>query len=97
MRDSFGENKIFSVIRDCHSSLKWLSEEEGISDKEAPEEHRENLKQLEKLGIVYRRNGRSLGIRWQRLRRLVEKSARGQGVPYEPADIVEYFAVTSRY
>ncbi len=94
MRNSFGENKIFGVIRDCHSSLKWLSQEEGISEKEAPEEHKENLKQLEKLGIVYKRNGRSLGIRWQRLRRLVERSG-SQGVPYEPADLVEYFAITA--
>ena len=90
---TYGDNKIFSVIRECHGALEWLSQEEGISDKSAPDGYKEDLKQLEKLGIVYKRNGRSLGIRWQRLRRLMERGARGSEVPYEPAEILKYFAV----
>lgn len=89
----YGENKIFGVIRDCHGALTWLHKEEGIEEKQAPEQHKDNLKQLEKLGIVYKRNGRSLGIRWQRLRKLIERSSRGDGVPYEPEDVLNYFAV----
>ncbi|MBX9695562.1 MAG: hypothetical protein K2Z81_24475 [Cyanobacteria bacterium] len=90
-----GESKIFGVIRECHSALKWLQSEEGIEEKQAPEEHRGNLKQLEKLGIVYKRNGRSLGIRWQRLRKLIERADRHGSVPFEPDDVLKFFAVAT--
>jgi len=89
------ENKIFGVIRDCHESLSWLQASEGTDEKKAPEEHRDNLKQLEKLGIVYKRNGRSLGIRWQRIRKLIERSAHGSAVPNNPQEMLDYFTVST--
>ncbi len=90
-----GDSKIFGVIRECHGALSWLRTEEGIEEKRAPEEHRDYLKQLEKLGIVYKRNGRSLGIRWQRLRKLIERSQRGGSVPFEPDDVLKFFALVA--
>ena len=87
---SKGTNKIFGVIRGCHDFLTWLSDEEGASIKEMPEEYKSDCKQLQNLGIVYTRNNRSLGIRWQRLRQLI--SRHDQNAPYKPEELIQYFA-----
>ena len=81
-------SKLFDVITDCHEFLSWLHDREGISIKEMPEEYKDECKQLQKLGIVYKRNNRNLGIKWQRLRKLIAR--RGAEVPYEREEMLSY-------
>lgn len=88
-----GANKIFEVIRNNHAFLSWLNSEESPDIKEMPEEYKADCKQLQNLGIVYKRNNRSLGIKWQRLRQLI--SRHDANAPYEQADLIEYFAATA--
>ncbi|HMP53567.1 MAG TPA: hypothetical protein PKD05_18605 [Candidatus Melainabacteria bacterium] len=87
-----GANKLFGVISESHEFLSWLHNEEDPAIKEMPEEFKESFKQLDKLGIVYKRNNRSLGIRWQRLRKLIERdNTTGAALPYEPEELLQYF------
>ncbi|MBZ0184825.1 MAG: hypothetical protein K8F91_01145, partial [Candidatus Obscuribacterales bacterium] len=72
--------------------LDWVHGEESAQIKQAPEEFKDDLKRLDKLGIVYKRNNRSLGIRWQRLRKIVERNNHGMSVPFEHDRVLEYFS-----
>lgn len=86
-----GQQKLLAVIQDCHEALEWLHGSEGTNLKEAPDEYVADLKQLDKLGIVYKRNNRSLGIRWQRLRKLAERGTPTGSIPYNTDDILMHF------
>lgn len=66
--------------------------EDGAEVKQAPDELKDDIKRLDKLGIVYKRNNRSPGIRWQRLRKIVERNNTGMNVPFEHERLLEYFA-----
>ena len=88
-----GANKIFEVIRNNHEFLSWLNNEESPDIKEMPEEYKADCKQLQNLGIVYKRNNRSLGIKWQRLRQLI--SRHDANAPFGQEDLIEYFAATA--
>ena len=88
-------NKIFNVIQDCGDFLSWLHDKEGIYIKEMPDEFKDDCKQLQKLGIVYKRNNRNLGIKWIRLRRLLERS--GASVPSSRDDIIDYCTESDMY
>lgn len=85
---SNGTNKIFNVIHGCRVFLKWLHREDVVEIKQMPEEYKTDCKKLLDLGIVYKRNNRTLGIRWQRLRRLVERN--GESVPYDADELLSY-------
>ena len=87
-----GANKLLDVIRESHRFLLWIHEKEDPEIKALPEEFKDDFKQLDKLGIVYKRNNRSLGIRWQRLRRLIERNTpAGSGLPCDPDALLKYF------
>ncbi len=85
---SRGTNKIFDVIRNCHVFLTWLHGEDGVAIKEMPTEYKDDCKKLQDLGIVYKRNNRTLGIRWQRLRKLIERN--GTDIPYNSDELLSY-------
>ncbi|MGE0262069.1 MAG: hypothetical protein AB7V06_05210 [Candidatus Obscuribacterales bacterium] len=87
-----GDQKLFGVIRECYPVLSWVHLEDGAEIKHAPDEFKDDIKRLDKLGIVYKRNNRSLGIRWQRLRKIVERNNTGIIVPLEHERLLEYFA-----
>ena len=84
MRDQ--KKSIFDVMTECSEFLSWLHVKEGISIKQMPERFKDECKQLSKLGIVYRRNNRSLGIKWQRIRRLLAR--RGTVLPLEKEELL---------
>lgn len=88
-----GTNKLFEVIRNCYEFLSWLHSEEKVTLKELPEKFKSDCKKMQDLGIVYRRNNMSLGIRFQRLRQLISKN--GQEIPYNPDLLMGYFAEPS--
>lgn len=82
-------NKIFGKIRECGDFLSWLHKEEGIYIKEMPSSFKAECTQLQKLGIVYKRNNRNLGIKWIRLRRLLERS--GNDTPLSRKELIDFF------
>ena len=89
-----GANKLFGVIRDRGEFLLWLHEEESPTFKEMPEKYKDDFKQLDKLGIVYKRNNREMGIRWQRIRRLIERDTIGDtNIPADPQLLLEYLSI----
>lgn len=88
-----GTNKIFDVIRNCYEFLSWLHANESATIKELPVEYKADCKKMQDLGIVYRRNNLSLGIRFQRLRQLILKT--GQDIPYNPDKLMGYFGQPS--
>lgn len=82
-------NKVFGSIRECGDFLSWLYGREGVYIKEMPEKFKPECKQLQKLGIVYKRNNRNLGIKWIRLRRLLERS--GINAPFCRDELIKHF------
>lgn len=67
------DNKFLELLRDCSDTLKWLQGVEPISLKEIPNGHMENVKRLEKVGIVFMRNRVTAQLRRQRLRRITDQ------------------------
>lgn len=72
---------ILDVLEDSLAALTWVNTaDSGVS---VPEAHTEKLKRLEKLGIIFKRNNTTFGLRKQRLRKLLEREAGKVSIPEE--------------
>jgi hypothetical protein len=69
----FPDNKFLDLLRDCDNTLTWLSATEPVSVEEIPIQHAENVKSLEKVGVIYKRNNRYINLRRQRLKKIAEQ------------------------
>lgn len=80
----FTENSAFlSTLEKCTPALRWLDSRVGtINSHEIPEECVDQIKRLEQMGLVYRRNNLTLGIQTQRLRRLLKRESQGMHASY---------------
>jgi hypothetical protein len=76
MTTTSSDHKIMDVLNFCRPTLDWISGCAPVAVELIPIEHLENIKTLEKLGIVIRRNSRTLEVAKQRLRRVLESEAK---------------------
>lgn len=80
------DNRFLATLRDCRHTLSWLSKTEPVTAKEIPASHAENIKRLEKVGIVFFRNRHFAQLRRQRLKRITDQvyvsvpQLRGMGI-----------------
>lgn len=72
------EHRIFDVLDSCKLTLDWIDAVHPIALGVIPPEHLENVKILEKLGIVFRRNNKTLEVAKQRLRRVLEAQTKSK-------------------
>lgn len=84
----FGDSKILNVLSNLGQTLKWLVDSEPIVTDNIPEEHVDALKQLEKMGVVNKRNGRVYELKRQRLKRLLAHESRSLPQTVELEDII---------
>jgi len=77
---------ILKVLLDCRPALRWLSQSEPTD--RVPQRHKEHINQLERLAIVYKRNNRVLGVRRQRLKKLLARESNYLGVLYNIDDVL---------
>lgn len=66
---------ILDVLLKLAPTLNWLNEVQPISAVDIPAEHQDGLKQLETMGLVYRRNSRTLGLQNQRLLKMLKRES----------------------
>lgn len=85
-----GNNKILKVLLTLAPTLSWLNQLGTIDTKEVPEKHTNALKQLEKLGVVNKRNNRSYAVSKRRLKRILENESRSLVTPIKMSDILEF-------
>ena len=85
-----GDNKILKVLVTLAPTLSWLNQLGTIDTREVPDQHIDALKQLEKLGVVNRRNNRSYEIKKQRLKRILDNESRSLLTPIQTSDILEF-------
>jgi hypothetical protein len=65
------DGKLLAVLLELVPTIKWLYEQEPVDKSEVPREHADEIRRLETLGLVYRRNARAVSIHKQRLKRLL--------------------------
>ncbi len=73
---TFSDHRILDVLASCGTTIDWLKGMGPIAVEQIPQEHFENIKVLENLAIVIKRNNRTLEIASQRLRRVLESESR---------------------
>jgi hypothetical protein len=60
--------KLLGVL---YPTISWLSEQGSVAISAVPTDHLEAIKQLERIGIVYKRNNRSYELQKIRLKKLL--------------------------
>lgn len=66
---------ILDILLSLAPTVVWLDEAEPIHMQKVPAEHSTRLKQLENLGLVYRRNSHSCGLQRRRLIKLLTRES----------------------
>jgi len=82
------ENRMLTLLNSLSPTMKWLSKTEPVADADVPDEYLADLKQLENIGLVSRRN-RTLVLQRERLKRLLEQQARLSNVIHGVSDFLE--------
>ncbi len=65
------QNRMLDVLFKLAPTLNWLNDVEPVHDSKIPEEHAEGMKQLENLGLSYRRNNHICALQKQRLFKII--------------------------
>lgn len=76
---NFAESKFMNTLEECRPTLLLLSGPQPISIDALPESHKPNLKRLERLGLVHRKN-KLLELKKVHLQAVLRREARGHGV-----------------
>ncbi len=79
------ESPILKVLSECRPALRWLTEVE--TSDEIPEEHLSQVKQLEKLGIVAKKN-KSVSLKMTRLKRVLDRESRNLRLEFTLGDLL---------
>jgi hypothetical protein len=69
-------------------TIFWLSEQGSVAISAVPASHLEAIKQLERIGIVYKRNNRSYELQKIRLKKLLGNATLESLLPQESLDPV---------
>jgi hypothetical protein len=67
---------LFDVLIKLAPLVKLLVELEPVNASDLPAEHMNDLKQLETLGLVFRRNSHACTLQKQRLIKIIERESR---------------------
>ncbi len=68
-------NCILDVLLKLAPTLNWLNEVQPINAVDIPTEHQCGFKQLETMGLAYRRNSRTCGLQNQRLLKMLKRES----------------------
>ena len=64
---------ILDVLLKLAPTLNWLNEVQPYNAVDIPAEHQWGFKQLETMGLAYRRNSRTCGLQNQRLLKMLKR------------------------
>ena len=88
-RISYAETPLIQTLIKCKSTIRWLSEAGPVNLQDIPREHEQKIQELDKLAIVFKRNNRTVELRRQRLRRVLEQESHGLTHRYRMSEFVE--------
>lgn len=77
---------ILRVLSECKSALRWLEQSAPI--ERVPQVHEDRIKCLERLGFVFRRDKRTVGLRKQRLKKVLERESKKLGFSFGIEDLI---------
>ncbi len=69
------DHRILDVLLKLAPTLNWLNEAQPINAMDIQSEHLCGLKQLETMGLVYRRNRLSCSLQKQRLLKMLKRES----------------------
>ena len=70
-------NSVLTALTEMAPTLKLLDKSEPLRETDLALPHRDNLKRLDKLGLVCKREGGNYWLKRQQLKRLLERESRG--------------------
>jgi len=76
MNTTSSESRLIHTLLPLANTVSWLNEVQPIAVSSIPIEHTEALKQLESLGLTYRRNRTMCALQRERLIRLVIRESK---------------------
>lgn len=65
------EQPMRKLLGSLSPTITWLNEQGSVDVKSVPEDHIDAIKQLERIGIVHKRNNRSYELQKIRLKKLM--------------------------
>lgn len=68
------DKKLLDLLLDTLPALNWLRASQPVPTDEIPVEHLRALKQLESIGLVYKRNSKTLGLQVERLKKILARA-----------------------
>lgn len=71
---------ILKLLSKCGPALCWLDFSAPV--QAIPEQYIDSLKQLETIGIVFRRNNKTFELRRQRLKQILQRESENTSVPF---------------
>lgn len=69
------DSRIIDVLLVLATTVNWLSQVEPVNVSDIPPEHLRAVKQLEALGLVYRRNARTCALQRHRLIKMLKRES----------------------
>jgi hypothetical protein len=72
MTPYFDEQPLRKLLGTLSPTINWLSELGSVDVAKAPGEHLDSIKQLERIGVVHKRNNRQYELQKVRLRKLMD-------------------------
>ncbi len=69
------DRKLLDILVALLPTLKWLDAAQPIYLDQIPAEHIRALKQLEGLGLVYKRNAKTYGLQRERLKKILARAS----------------------
>ena len=68
------EQPMRKLLGNLSTTISWLNEQGSVDVKSVPEDHIDAIKQLERIGIVHKRNNRCYELQKIRLKKLMGTS-----------------------
>ncbi len=81
------EQPMLKLLGSLSPTIQWLSECGPIDAANVPSTHLESIKQLERIGIVHKRNNRSYELQRIRLKKLMDSLGIQELAAVQPPEI----------
>lgn len=84
---AYYEQPLRKLLGSLSQTIGWLSEKGTVEVNTVPAEHLEAIKQLEKIGIVHKRNNKIYELQKVRLKKLMDNMGMDSLPPPQPAPV----------
>lgn len=86
---AYYEQPLRKLLGSLSQTIGWLTEKGTVEVNTVPTEHLEAIKQLERIGIVHKRNNKIYELQKVRLKKLMDNMGMDTLPPPEPMPVVK--------